>query len=68
MAWLTSSDMIFVVGIVEETQDQLKSVTLHEARESGSSVIECRTRNRGSPGSNPALVPLHDAGESRGSS
>ena len=30
--------------------------------ERGSSVVECRTRNRVSPGSNPPLVPFRRLG------
>ena len=30
--------------------------------ERGSSVVECRTRNRGSPGSNPPLLPFRSLG------
>ena len=30
--------------------------------ERGSSVVECRTRNQGSPGSNPSLLPFRRLG------
>ena len=39
-------------------RERLKRVT----RENSSSVVECRTRNRESPGSNPPLLPFRRLG------
>ena len=38
------------------------SFTVKDFMERGSSVVECRTRNRVSPGSNPSLLPFRILG------
>ena len=41
---------------------QYSAYEIDRAMQCGSSVVECRTRNRVSPGSNPPLVPFRGLG------
>ena len=43
-------------------KDVLSLLTTYEDMERGSSVVECRTRNQVSPGSNPSLLPFRRLG------
>ena len=47
------------IGVIQYSLVGSECSEIHEhSVERGSSVVECRTRNRVSPGSNPPLVPF----------
>ena len=46
--------------VIDKKYHAVKSSSIEVER--GSSVVECRTRNHVSPGSNPALLPCRKLG------
>ena len=61
----TKNDVCFVSRHIDVTEDTLsRLISCHVVVERGSSAVECRTRIRNSPGSNPSFLAVRSSGGS----